>query len=100
MVTGSDPSHRADESTGSAPEATDVENTDLRRRSSAAETRTQATWELTVGSFYDGASLMQLLDLSTEELDRASRTGEILRTRTADGIDLYPSFQVNASAEL
>ncbi|TFC93556.1 hypothetical protein [Cryobacterium sp. TMT3-29-2] len=99
-MTSSDPSHRADEPTGSAPEATDVEKARLGRRSSAAETRTQATWESTVEPFYDGASLMRLLAISTEELDRASNAGEVLRTRTADGTDLYPSFQLNASAEL
>ncbi|TFD14624.1 hypothetical protein E3T42_11465 [Cryobacterium sp. TMT4-10] len=52
-----------------------------------------------MGPFYDGASLMRLLAISTEELDRASNAGEILRTRTADGTDLYPSFQLNASVE-
>ena len=43
---------------------------------------------------------MQLLAIPAEELDRASNAGEVLRTRTADGTDLYPTFQLNASAEL
>ena len=43
---------------------------------------------------------MQLLAIPAEELDRASNAGETLRTRTADGTDLYPTFQLNASAEL
>ena len=99
MVTSSDPPHQADEPTGSSPESTDLQNTKSGLRSSAADMGDSAIWESRAGLFYDGAGLMQLLDISSGELARLWSAGEILRTRTADGTDLYPSFQFNASAE-
>lgn len=53
----------------------------------------ESTWHF-LGPVHTDASLCARLGISQHELDHLVQTDQILRVATADGIDLYPAFQI------
>lgn len=53
-----------------------------------------------VGPFYDDAGLLAHFGLTGPEVDDLVRLREVLRVKTADIQQLYPSFQVGADGAL
>lgn len=53
-----------------------------------------------VGPFFDDAGLLASFGMTGPEVDDLVRLREVLRVKTADGEQLYPSFQFGAKGAL
>jgi hypothetical protein len=65
----------------------------------AGENRDSTGLDAKLGPFYDGPGLAARLRVSIDELAHLSNAREILCTPSADGADLYPSFQFGPAGE-
>ncbi|MDR0945959.1 MAG: hypothetical protein LBM66_07345 [Bifidobacteriaceae bacterium] len=50
-------------------------------------------YDVQFGPFYDSAGVTALLGISRQALSKRAARGTVIRTRTADSRDLYPTFQ-------